>query len=69
MLVFILFFIFVFLVILLILSFCNKRKKQNRNTIINNQKVHFKFSILKNLYAEFDYEIYNNDNKNNNSNT
>jgi len=61
------FFIFVLLVILLILLFCNKKKKQNRNSITNNQKIHFKFSILKNLYAEFDYE--SNNNKNNTSNT
>lgn len=65
MLIFISFFVLVLLVILLILLFCNKKK--NRNSITNNQKIHFKFSILKNLYAEFDYET--NNNKNNTSNT
>lgn len=34
--------------------------------MINNQKVHFKFSIFENCYAEFDYEI--NTNKSDNSN-
>lgn len=67
MLILISFFAFVLLVILLILLFCNKRKKQNRNNTTSNQKVHFKFSILKNLYAEFDYET--NNNKNDTSNT
>lgn len=61
------FFVFVLLVIILILLFCNKKKKQNRNSMTNNQKIHFKFSILKNLYAEFDYETTNN--KNDNLNT
>lgn len=67
MLILISFFAFVLLVILLIFLFCTKRKKQNRNSMINNQKIHFKFSILKNLYAEFDYET--NNNKNDRSNT
>lgn len=61
------FFVYVLLVISLILLFCNKKKRQNRNSITNNQKVHFKFSIHKNLYAEFDYET--NDNKSDTSNT
>lgn len=65
MLILVSFFVFVLLVTMLILLFCNK--KQNRNSITNNQKIHFKFSILKNLYAEFDYEI--NNNKNDTSNT
>ena len=67
MLVLISFFVFVLLVILSILLFCNKKKKQNRNNTTNNQKIHFKFSIFKNLYAEFDYE--SNNNKNDISNT
>lgn len=62
MLILISFFVFVLSVILLILLFCNKRKKKNRNSITDNQKVHFKFSIFKNLYAEFDYETNNNKN-------
>ncbi len=67
MLLLISFFVFVLFVILLILLFSNIKKKQNRNGIINKQKIHFKFSILKNLYTEFDYEI--NNKKNDNSNT
>lgn len=67
MLVFISFFIFVFLVVLLILIFCNiKRKKKSANTILNNHKVHFKLSLFKNLYAEFDYEINSNNRSSNN---
>lgn len=62
MLILISFFVFVLLVILSILLFCNKKKKQNRNSVTNNQKIHFKFSLLKNFYAEFDYETNNNKN-------
>lgn len=69
MLMFISFFIFVFLVILLIFIFCNvKLRRQNKNTAFKNLKAHFRINILKYLYAEFNYEINNND-KNNNSNT
>ncbi len=68
MLILISFFVFILLVILLILLFCNKRKKQNRNGITNNQKVHLEIGVLKNLlYAKFDYETDNI--KNDNSNT
>lgn len=67
MLILTLFFIFILLVILLIFIFCNKKKRQSINSITNNQKVHFKFSLFKNLYAEFDYE--SNSSKNDNSNT
>ncbi len=63
MLILISFFIFVLLVILLILLFCSK-KKRNKNNFTHNQKIHFKFSISKNTYAEFDYEINNNKNQN-----
>lgn len=61
------FFVFVLLVILLIFLFCNKKKKQNRNNMTNNQKVHFKFSIFENCYAEFDYETETNKSDNSNA--
>lgn len=68
MLLFISFFVFVLLVILLILLFCNRKRKQNRNNVTNNQKVHLEIGILKNmLYAKFDYETDNR--RNDNSNT
>lgn len=62
MLLFISFFVFVFFVILLIFIFCRKNQKNKRNIVYNHQKIHFKFSIFKNLYTEFDYEINNDEN-------
>lgn len=58
------FFVFILLVVLLILLFGNMKNKQNRNKITNNLKIHFKLSILKHLYAEFDYETKNNNTSN-----
>lgn len=56
--IYILFLIFVFSIILFILLICNIRKqKSNKNSNQKiMQKVHFKFSIFQNFYAEFDYE-------------
>lgn len=65
MLLLISFFVFVVFVIFIIFIFSSKKKKNNKNTISNHQKIHFKFSILKNLYTEFDYEMnYDNSKKN-----
>lgn len=43
------------------LIFCNISKMQKRKKQSDNQKVHFKLSIFKYFYAEFDYEIKNNE--------
>ena len=59
MLLFILFIVFVLLIVLLILLFCSKKENIDKH----NQKFHFIFSILENLYIELDYE--SNDNSNN----
>lgn len=64
MLIVTLFFVIVLLVILVSLLFCYKSRKQNKNDITNKQMIHFKLSIFKNTYAEFDYKTTNDKKKN-----
>lgn len=53
---------FIFLIIFLTLFFCNTTvKKPKKNVNHNNQRAHFKISISKHYFAEFDYESNNND--------
>lgn len=59
MFIFVSFFIFLILVIFLILLFCNKHKKQGKNTVPNNHHVYFEISIAKFINAKFDYETNN----------
>ena len=59
MLLYFLFFIILFVIVILILLLCFFSRKNH------NRKLHFKFSLLKNLYTEIDYEENNNDKNDN----
>lgn len=58
-LLYFIFFIILFVIVILILLFCFLSRKNH------NRKLHFKFSLLKNLYTEIYYEENNNDENDN----
>lgn len=53
---------FIFIIIFLILFFCiTNVKKHTKNVNHNNQRAHFKISVSKHCFVEFDYESNTND--------